>query len=83
MAALARSHQVICITHLAQIAAAGETHYTVSKHDVRGHAVTGMDRVDGDGREREVARLLDGSVSEISLGHARALLEDMKAKGKQ
>ena len=83
MAALARSHQVICITHLAQIAAAAETHYTVSKHDVRGHAVTGMDRVGGEEREREVARLLDGSISEISLGHARALLADMPEKGKQ
>ncbi len=83
MAALARSHQVICITHLAQIAAAAETHFTVSKHDVRGHAVTGMDRVDGEEREREVARLLDGSVSEISLGHARALLADMPEKGKR
>jgi len=80
MAALARSHQVVCITHLAQIAAAAETHYTVSKHDVRGHAVTGMDRVDGEEREREVARLLDGSVSEISLGHARALLADLQEK---
>ena len=83
MAALARSHQVICITHLAQIAAAAETHHTVSKRDVRGHAVTGMDRVEAEEREREVARLLDGSVSEISLGHARALLVDMKEKGRQ
>ena len=81
MAALARSHQVVCITHLAQIAAAADSHYTVSKHDVRGHAVTDMERVEAAEREREVARLLDGSVSEISLGHARALLADMSEKG--
>ena len=81
MAALARSHQVVCITHLAQIAAAADSHYTVSKHDVRGHAVTDMERVEAAEREREVARLLDGSVSEISLGHARALLADLAEKG--
>ncbi len=83
MAELVRSHQVVCITHLAQIAAAAQAHYTVSKQDVCGHAVTGMARVDAKEREREVARLLDGSVSEISLGHARALLADMAGKANQ
>jgi len=83
MAELARSHQVVCITHLAQIAAAAQAHYTVSKEDVCGHAMTGMARVNGVNREREVARLLDGSVSDISLGHARALLADMAEKGKR
>lgn len=74
---LARSHQTICITHLPQIAAAGTTHYHVSKATHDGRTTTHVARVDKGSRVEEVARLLDGSLSEVSLNHARALLQDL------
>lgn len=77
MAALAASHQVLCISHLPQIAAAADAHYVVEKQVRRGVTATAVARVDGEARERELARLLDGSLSDVSLEHARALLRDM------
>lgn len=80
MAALAASHQVLCISHLPQIAAAADAHYVVEKQVRRGVTATAVARVDGEERERELARLLDGSLSDVSLEHARALLRDMGSK---
>ncbi len=74
---LARSHQTICITHLPQIAAAGFTHYHVSKATRNGKTSTHVSRIDRGSRVEEVARLLDGSVTEVSLTHARALLKEL------
>ena len=74
---LARSHQTICITHLPQIAAAGFTHYHVSKTTRNGKTSTHVSRIDRGTRVEEFARLLDGSVTEVSLTHARALLKDL------
>ncbi len=74
---LARSHQTICITHLPQIAAAGFTHYNVSKATQNGKTSTHVSRIDKGPRVEEVARLLDGSVTEVSLTHARALLKEL------
>ncbi len=74
---LARSHQTICITHLPQIAAAGFTHYHVSKATQNGKTSTHVSRIDRGSRVEEVARMLDGSVTEISLTHARALLKEL------
>lgn len=71
---LARSHQTICITHLPQIAAAAGTHYHVSKTTKKGRTATGVALVEDRSRVEEVARLLDGSLSEVSLDHARTLL---------
>jgi len=75
IAELARYHQVICITHLPQLAAAAETHFHVAKASDRKRTTTRVFRVDAEQRVAEVARLLDGSVSDVSLQHARALLE--------
>jgi len=74
---LARSHQTICLTHLPQIAAAGFTHYHVSKTTRNGKTSTHVARIDRGSRVEEVARMLDGSVTEVSLTHARALLKDL------
>ena len=71
---LAGSHQTICITHIAQIAAAGQAHYHVAKGVRNGRTTTTVSPVDGDARVDEVARLLDGSASDVSVDHARALL---------
>lgn len=71
---LAASHQTICITHIAQIAAAAQAHFQVAKTAAKGRTATSIALVDGETRIQEIARLLDGSVSEVSLDHARALL---------
>jgi DNA repair protein RecN (Recombination protein N) len=75
LADLAKTHQVICITHIAQIAAAAAVHFRVEKAADKKHTATTVRRVEEDARIEELARLLDGSVSKVSLEHARALLE--------
>ena len=74
LAELAQFHQTICITHLPQIAAAAATHYHVWKTTKDGTTVTGVARVEDDARVNELARLLDGSLTEVSRDHARAML---------
>ncbi len=73
VADLARSHQVIVVTHLAQLAVAAEAHYVLEKSD-GGEPVTKLREVAGAEREREIARMLSGEVTESSLAHARELL---------
>ncbi len=74
LAELSRSHQVIVITHLAQVAALADKHYRVTKTE--GDAPeTQLSVVEGDERVAEVARLLSGTATETSLAHARELLE--------
>lgn len=73
---LARTHQVIVVTHLAQIAVAAEKHYVVSKSasGADGRPETRLAPVEGEARVREVARMLSGDESATSLEHARELL---------
>ena len=70
---LAQTHQVIVVTHLAQIAALGDVHYVVERvgADV---PETRMREVRGFDRTQEVARMLSGSVDNTALVHAEALL---------
>jgi len=70
IARLAQTHQVIVVTHLAQVAVRGDTHYVVQ----RSGDETSLVRVEGEDREREIARMLSGSTTETSLAHARELL---------
>ena len=79
IAQLARSHQVLCITHIAQIAAVAQAHFTVSKKVQKGRTSTSVHEVSADGRVEEIARLLDGSLTEVSLAHARVLLAEHAA----
>jgi DNA repair protein RecN (Recombination protein N) len=73
--ALAADHQVIVVTHLAQIAAIADRHYVVEKIAEGAEAVTVIREVGGEERVAEIARMLAGSVDEVALGHARQLLE--------
>ncbi|MCR5845754.1 MAG: DNA repair protein RecN [bacterium] len=72
---LASSHQVIVVTHLAQIAAKADAHFLVEKRSEGGFAETSIKRISGANREREIARMLSGSVDETSIAHARAMLD--------
>ena len=76
IADLARTHQVIVVTHLAQVAVYGDVHYVVAKqldgNDQMPRTV--LERVTGERREREIARMLSGSATDVSRAHARELL---------
>ena len=72
---LASTHQVIAITHLAQIASRAENHFLVSKAEEGQRTVSTIRELDRDERVNEIARLLSGQVNEISLNHARSLLK--------
>ncbi len=74
MKAVADSHQVMSVTHLAQIAAVADAHFTVAKATSKGRTKTAVHMLTGAAREKEIARLLDGSVSGVSLEHAQVLL---------
>ncbi len=80
---LAADAQVLCITHLPQIAAAADHHYRITKH-VRAHrTVTDVERLDADGRVQEVARMIAGqTVSDGVLASAGEMLQERRrAKG--
>ena len=74
LAELAASHQVIVITHLAQVAVLADAHYTVTK-TAGDEPRTELAPVEGDARIAEIARLLSGSTTETSLAHAREMLD--------
>jgi DNA repair protein RecN (Recombination protein N) len=75
LAELAGHHQVLCITHLPQIAAFAQTHFRVEKEERGGRTRTRVARVEGADRVLEIARMAGGeSVGEATLEHARDLL---------
>jgi DNA repair protein RecN (Recombination protein N) len=75
LAELATEHQVLCITHLPQIAAFADRHFVVRKETRGGRTRTQVDRVQDDLRVDELARMAGGeNVTEITRQHARSLL---------
>lgn len=74
----ARGHQVICITHLAQIAAKADAHYVIEKRLVNDRASTVVTPLQGDDRLQELARIIGGEqVTQASLQTARELINQM------
>lgn len=72
---LSRSHQVLCITHLHQVACWGDAHLTVAKQALHGRTVTQISQLDSEGRVQEIARMLAGeTVDELAVTHAREML---------
>ena len=74
IAELARTHQVIVVTHLAQVAVRGDAHFVVRREELESGSETAIAPVTGASREAEIARMLSGSVTDTSLAHARELL---------
>jgi len=73
---LAGSAQVLCVTHLAQIAGFAEHHYYVEKHAERGRTVTTIEELDTAARTREIGRMLSGErVTPEALRHAEQLIK--------
>jgi DNA repair protein RecN (Recombination protein N) len=76
LAELAARHQVLCITHLPQIAAFAQAHFRVEKRSLRGRTGVRVLRVEGADRIEEIARMAGGeSVGEATRRHARELLQ--------
>jgi len=73
MQTLGRDHQVICITHLPQVAATASSHFVVTKDVTQGRTFSNLREVTGEGRQEEIARMLGGK-SESALKLATSLL---------
>jgi DNA repair protein RecN (Recombination protein N) len=67
-------NQVLTITHLPQIASEAGTHVVVEKEEAKGRTITRVERIEGEERRRELARMLSGRIDEASLAHASELL---------
>ena len=73
---LARGHQVLCVTHLPQIAAHADVHYRIAKRERDGRTVTEVQRLDDDERIDELAQMLGGPAGgDASSAGARELLD--------
>lgn len=77
---LAHRHQVLVVTHLPQVAAFADAQFYLEKVERDGRTVTRATRLSPGERERELARMLSGSVTEASLSNARELLRDAQAE---
>ena len=73
MAQIAKKRQVLCITHLAPVAAAASAHYLVSKQVKNGRTISEIDRLGSEERVKEIARMLGGQ-STAARQHAEELL---------
>jgi DNA repair protein RecN (Recombination protein N) len=76
LAALARPEQVLCVTHLAQVAAQADRQLRVVKHTDRGTTRTSLDELEGEARVEEIARMLGGErLTDRTRDHAREMLD--------
>ncbi|NQU41486.1 MAG: DNA repair protein RecN [Lentisphaerae bacterium] len=76
LAAVAETHQVLCITHLPQVAVHGASHYVVSKSVEGGRTRTHISAIEGKDRVEEIARMLGGrDMTSVTLKHAREMLK--------
>jgi DNA repair protein RecN (Recombination protein N) len=75
---LSKTHQVVVVTHLAQVAVMADAHYVVRKTELDANASTEVVAVRGAQRVSEVARLLSGEETDIACAHAVELLESVR-----
>jgi len=72
---LSARYQVLCVTHLAQIAAFADHHFSIEKHVVDGRTVTRVEALDGEPRVEELVRMMSGSrVTDAARQHVKELL---------
>jgi DNA repair protein RecN (Recombination protein N) len=75
MSELSRGRQVLCVTHLAQIAAMADNHLLIEKAThPDGRTYTAVRRIVGEERKRELARIISGDDDELSLANAERLM---------
>ena len=70
---IARKHQILCVTHLATIAAKGDYNYYISKKVENDKTRTKIERLNEEETIKEIARIASGDVNEISIEHAKQL----------
>ena len=76
LAATSRMRQVVCVTHLAQIASMADIHYAISKVEKDGRTRTVVERLEGEARVAEIARMLGGAeLTPTTFKHAREMLQ--------
>jgi DNA repair protein RecN (Recombination protein N) len=76
---LSRHHQVICVTHLPQIACFADQHHSVRKDVRSGRTITQVDRLDQESIVEEIARMLGGvKVTEKTRAHAKEMIENAR-----
>lgn len=77
ISALSEVHQIICITHLSQIAQFGDHHYKISKQISKGRTTTSIHPLSKDERIKEIARMIGGvEITKATLDHAREIMKD-------
>jgi DNA repair protein RecN (Recombination protein N) len=75
LADLGRQRQVLCVTHLPQVATRAARHYKVSKDTRNGKALSRVDALDADARVAELARMLGGvTITDATRAHAAEML---------
>lgn len=80
LSGIAQKRQVLCVTHLAQIAALSDNHLLIQKNTDESRTYTTVRRLEYDGKVREVARLISGDDSEASLRSAEELIQRRDAE---
>ena len=76
LAELGQRHQVLCVTHLPQVAARGQHHYQVTKLQSAQATKSNIDRLEPSARIEEIARMLGGlKITDTTREHAKELLE--------
>ncbi len=75
---LAQKHQVLVVTHLAQVAAYADCHFLVEKHEDKGKTTINLKKLDRLEQTQELARMLSGKITKASLENAKELLEQVK-----
>jgi DNA repair protein RecN (Recombination protein N) len=71
---ISNKHQVLCTTHLPQIASLGDFHLQVAKRQKNGKVYVEVKELNGKERQDEIARMLSGKITDASLKHAKELL---------
>lgn len=71
---ISKKHQVLCITHLAPIAAKGDNNYYISKKVINEKTKTMVQKLTKEEKIREIARIASGEITEVSLKHAESLI---------
>lgn len=73
-------HQVLCISHLPQIAAFADSHFKISKQQLDDRTISNVERIGGEARVDEIAAMLDGvPLTEASRANARAMLQRVES----
>ena len=74
---VSKNAQVICVTHLAQIAAMASTHFLIHKQVADGRTYTNVRPLDFEGRQYEIARIMGGmNINELMLENAKQMLKE-------